>query len=131
MNIDEFIEARLTEDEAIARECEAIHFHAVKRQSGTVDVEGHYHPVEENHGFAWFTHRHPGFPPPYARHICRHDPAHVLRAIATKRRIVVECIEMREMLERWSSYAPHPDLILQAMADEWCEHPDYRTEWNA
>ncbi len=129
MTIEEFIRARLDEDEAIARECDALYFHPVKRATGLVDIEAHYHPVEEYRHFLWFTHRHPGFPPPYAQHIARHDPAHVLKQVECQREILRLCLFAMESDKETNSYTPEPRQILAALAKVWSDHADYQSDW--
>lgn len=62
------------------------------------------------------------------RHIERHDPARVLRAVGAKRRIV-------EIVKEFArpDYSTDGECIawrvLLGLASEWSDHEDYRPEW--
>lgn len=127
MTIEEFIEARLAEDEAIAR--------AASGQSaewrvyeGCVrgapfyegDPAGGYPAGGETTIVAY-----DGTPPfeveaQQSRHIARHDPARVLRQVAAHRVAL-------------SWYLDDDDVVMgptiRAIAAIWSDHPDYRPEW--
>lgn len=119
MTIVEFITARVDEDEAVARECDALYFRADERSSGLMDIEAHYHPVEEDRHFRWFTHQHPGFPPAYAQHIARHDPARVLQQVKA----------LRAVIDYLDPDGQFDEEVFADIAAIWNTHPDYQQEW--
>lgn len=121
MEIEEFIAARLAEDEQIANESGGLSF-----------------PV-------WFASAEPNRPhdgvPVYERgtgssavarvrpfgqaaaHIALHDPARELRQIKATRELIALFAD--------NSYAHTAALndVLLAVASVWADHPDYRPEW--
>lgn len=64
------------------------------------------------------------------KHVTRHDPARVLRAVQAKRRIVGD-VGSLPMYCDCEAYGHHEreDLILRLLASEWSDHPEYRSEW--
>jgi Family of unknown function (DUF6221) len=120
-DLSAFIEARLDEDEAAARN--------VSRWPGREIQE----ELDDPEHYAW---RAKELSPPIAQHIIRHGPARALREVAAGRAII----------ERYkhSPVAPPPnanftagpdDGYRQACADAirdlaaiWSDHPDYRQE---
>ncbi|MFF9561118.1 DUF6221 family protein [Streptomyces albus] len=109
MTIVEFLEARLTEDEAIAR---ATYFD---------DVNGF--------GYAW----------PNAKgevrsnelvHSRRHDPARVLREVAAKRAIMAEHgIDQDPCDAHDAMYESAPCDVILNLAAIYLDHPDDQAEW--
>lgn len=124
----EFVEARLDEDERIAREVE---------QRGPWRVAGSGYLFEENYGaFALDPH---GLSVNGGEHVVRHDPARVLRDVEANRK-VIELYEYAEAAWFADRDKPSPPTVhlggwtiakaaLMALAGSWSDHPDYRSEW--
>ncbi|NEW42743.1 hypothetical protein GV794_02050 [Nocardia cyriacigeorgica] len=121
MTIEEFIEARLAEDEGAARAAdEDWHTDVVVG----VDAEGTL-------GSAAY------------EHMVAHDPARALRQVAAMRAVVGRRAgEHRNdagICETCRSYdyrrdydpAPWPCPTARAIASIWSDHPDYQQEWSA
>ncbi|MFF5259485.1 DUF6221 family protein [Actinomadura viridis] len=120
-----FIEARLDEDERIARRCDGADECGRWTATGTV-VD--FCQVEME-----------GFHPAHAEHIARHDPARVLREVQAKRRVLARhCLspaegdperpwDDRDDCQYDGDEWPCPDLLTLAMAYDW--HPDYDEAW--
>lgn len=126
MDIVEFLNARLNEDEAVAR--------AVDDQSSP--WTGHWIADENDaartrNGHVLFYGR-DGRPlkPGLVAHVVRHDPARVLREVAAKRTII----------EQWADqYDDNPNTqlpdtlaarhILHTFASVYADHPDYDPSW--
>lgn len=110
MTLVEFLEARLAEDEAAARDASG-----GGEESGWHETEEFGVQADVRHGRAEYPIV--GFTPASA-HIARHDPARVLREVDAKRRILAEfrAFEMSEGTVR-------------ALASVYADHPDYRKEW--
>ena len=111
MTIVEFIEARLAEDEEIAR--------AVTKHQPYDEWDAVGAGDEDEHALgAWVV---VGIAQPASKHrpsgkslmqqIARHDPARVLRQVKALREMITFC-DMPELL-----------------ASIWSDHPDYRQEW--
>jgi len=110
-----FLRARLDEDQAVAQSATPGPW---VRDALDVVPEGEHsgHTVaEECHGDA------------DADHISRHDPAHVLADIASKRLIidVVPPPPGAEVPDTGSAW----DYILRLLTLPYATHPDYREEW--
>ncbi len=134
MTIEEFIRARLDEDEATARAAtELPHVtpkYPEKRpawepERWEVDVfddvrtvNGASDPIHEDGGTRS---RH------VADHIASHDPASVLRDIAAKRTILAAAERVEEN-GGWHIHGQGVEIIC-ALAERWNGHPDYRSEW--
>lgn len=73
-----------------------------------------------------------------ARHIARHDPARVLREVAAKRAIMKRYVRATEVPPSVAGYIRGQDSgyaeacldALRDLATAWADHPDYRTEWS-
>lgn len=131
MTIEEFIAARLDEDEAAA--CAA-----TRSASG---ADWHYGSAEyaqpgqgwvHNAGGVVLTFDREGegaVAEPVGIHIARHDPARVLRQVAALRRLVA--LHRRRIEQGWGY---HSDEIVSAdlgpVAAIWSGHPDFQPEWN-
>ena len=63
-----------------------------------------------------------GIHPATAAHIARHDPAHVLRDIAVKRRIVEYC-------DNWRRDEFETGPILELLVLTYADHEAFREEW--
>ncbi|WP_067891250.1 DUF6221 family protein [Nocardia vaccinii] len=161
MTIEEFIEARLAEDEQIARsaidpERPGMHWcwedgERDPLQPG-VEVEGlDTHPISLRTVEEYPT-RSVGPLPAFilaqveARqqgglwHIARHDPARVLRQCAAMRKVFEEehfpdarsCYTCHEIADGpYTNRVPWPCPTVRAIAVIWSDHPDYQEEWEA
>ena len=120
MTITEFLEARISEDEAFAHKVPGMHFSTWNRswEAGFRDlvlddgVDGRYVRLPES----------------MDEHICRHDPARVLAECAAERSLIG--------LLQSDSRDPHnamrrewADEILRAFATVHADHPDYDVTW--
>lgn len=154
MTIVEFLEARLAEDEAAAREAitpdrPGTHW----EWESTADDDDPESPrwlrtVEEfptTSGVGDL----PGFPlgydckaepSPAMDHIARHDPARILREIAAKRSVIGKYLwadRVREQMEeddddvKWEWIFKSEALVevLRALSCIYSDHPDYQKEW--
>jgi hypothetical protein len=108
-----FLNARLAEDEEAARRATDGPWH----QAG-MSVRGRGRAYGTGKEDVILVIRHTW--PQEAAHICRHDPARVLREVAAKRAIL-------------SSYTAAPDWVgredVGHLAAVYSDHPDYREEW--
>ena len=130
MGIVEFLEARIAEDEAVAKNVASAGewtsgstygmFVSVEARCGTV-VSGEWERQDANH-------------------IARHDPARVLREVAAKRAIIEAADEAsdldmsidndRRVGRRDMTEEPYlGDVILRALAASYADHPDFDEEW--
>jgi hypothetical protein len=132
LTVTEFVEARIAEDEAVARAATPGHWAAGHREV----MYGQCSPGQQVVGPN-------GVISPKrvdVVHIARHDPP----------RVLAQCAAMRKIVERHSSIHngwhddageptascrhdwkewPCPDL--RALASIWSSHPDFRQEWRA
>lgn len=127
MNLIEFVNARLDEDEATAKaalwaddsaEWTAFHRASTSAYGRWVIVDSYEEGVTEIRA-------HAADDEGVARHIARFDPARVLREVKGKREIVWRCtIWMNE---------PGPgadqESYLMDLAAAWSDHPDYDESW--
>ena len=120
-DIVEFIQARLEEDERIAREAETdphSSFAAFRVGLGSPFAPSGLSPDDAVVlGDAAFD------------HADRHSPARVLRQCAGIHIILEayrEAVEINEV-EAWTSYGKY---ALPGIAMTWADHPDYRSEWS-
>jgi Family of unknown function (DUF6221) len=114
-----FIEARLDEDEAMAK---AAYQHGPNPTQPLAPPEGSWWPVVrlmERLGSGTYND---------ANHIARHDPARVLREVAAKRAIVAEHGRDNFGCQSCQGDQRCPIPFLAAI---WSDHPDYRAEWAA
>lgn len=69
-----------------------------------------------------------------SEHIARYDPAHVLKALESIRRVIEQYelveAELVEHPERESVLREYQDLVLPLLALPFSDHPDYRKEWS-
>lgn len=151
MTIEEFIEARLAEDEAIANAAgvgdrarweyfpdngsderanvahgEVYAPDATRTYAYTVDGGRQVEGIE----CAYITMDHegilPSVEPEQAHHIARHDPDRALREVAAHRDLLDFYAEVRRV---WQRDYLKADLVLGKLATIWSDHPDYRPEW--
>lgn len=113
MTIVEFLEARIAEDEAIAR-------------GMPFESQWTAHPDETGQPITAGGARIATCAESVMEHISRHCPARVLAECEAKRRIV-------EQLQRNVHGAPQGwiDRILEHLAVVYVDHPDYREAWRA
>lgn len=114
MTIEEFIEARVAEDEAYAEE------------SGGGEWGSSDDSVNTERETIYTLH--------HANHIARNDPARALRQAAAVRRILRRYAEAERdslLSERDSGYAAGMYGALESLAAIWPDHPDYRSERSA
>ena len=111
MRIDEFVLARVAEDEAVARA-------AISHGEGCLDWSDEGDPTDV--------------------HIARHDPARVLAECAAKRRIVEQITstsaEIKSAMPGGSGRLSSMyglERTLHLLAQPYADHPDYREEWRA
>lgn len=148
MTLLEFIEARLTEDEATAiAAAEALrcgchslnpddlHSWTAGDYASGVDLAGGLHPVVSGTG-DWAE---DAIPKPVNIHIARHDPARVLREVEAKRRIARQCAamdpDMTFVTDNALGFGPgdHTELaaqVLALLALPYADHPDYDPSWS-
>lgn len=139
MDIREFLEARLAEDEATARsalqpapwwpgdertvptEEWTFDWHEVRQRK--LDRSRYRNEFTKGDGSPYFVvaECHPGSAQ-VSRHMARHDPARVLRDVEAKRRI----LEMSRLADYRSSAM---DDVLLLLAAPYAEHPDYAPHW--
>ncbi|WP_280244529.1 DUF6221 family protein [Nocardia abscessus] len=125
MRIEEFIEARLAEDEQIARESDT--------GDGEWFYDDRFDRVETSDENLYTLH--------HSEHIARHDPARVLRQTAALRDLYERALPERECRGHpgpWMhcgdygpGYCGMPDEAdaLRVIAAIWSNHPDYQPEW--
>ena len=127
MNITEFLLARITEDEEVARG-------AIDPSGYNTSPDGRWVIVEVPYEGEW-----PRTPDAddvvwsgseWALHASRHDPARVLAECAAKRAIIEGCMSVLTVMS-WE-YEDAPDLArdtLEALAATYSDHPDYQQAW--
>lgn len=129
MTIEEFIEARLAEDERAAAaasvEYEGETWTAAGDSVNTITVSNIAATVEKTYSQG------------VAEHIARHDPARVLRQVAMVRAMMRHAEEAGSLdmtVENDRAVGPRTlpyidDLMHRDIASIWSDHPDYRQEW--
>lgn len=131
MDITEFLESRITEDEALARECEDSGPWYTWRSEQSLE----WWVSSENFGHVVTT----GYvgnndARPNAEHIARHDPLRVLAECAAKRRMIGYyrmLIEQSEQAEVFGYHATGLKAAIRFLAAVYEGHPDYLKEWQA
>jgi len=148
MTLVEFLEARLDEDEAVARAAiptlgRAKHelpdgppYFEWVQVPGDGVWRADYRTVE---GIGFEIYDEGGHGDEEAAHIARHDPARVLREVEAKRAILAEHERVGETCETCSDTyhgfdcegweEPYPCPTLRALAAVYADHPDYHAEW--
>lgn len=132
MSLIEFLNARLDEDERIARTAGENEYARWAYDPDDIDTNGEVvapDAVDVQHGREGRIYRYhhtittdsegltPAVEAHQAHHIARHDPARVLREVAAKRAHL-----------KWASTYGYTDL-LGYLAYPYSDHPDYRQEW--
>lgn len=134
MTIVEFLEARLAEDEAIARACADADHEGPELRVRIVRGEGMYvfgpHEVAPSGRFGYEEDAR-------TRHFERHDPARALREIAAKRALIDKFKDAdlgapyteSPKVDHWDDWQVACYEVLSNIARIYCRHPDYRPEW--
>jgi hypothetical protein len=131
----EFLEARITEDEAAAKACSAAAWSIRDEPDEHLWVDGlSIHAADSNWDACIAV--------ADAEHAVRHDPARILAECAAKRAIIKQADEATSDRYAWigeycvgdkeraEAYATDPGkLILEALAAVYSDHPDYQQEW--
>lgn len=119
MRIDEFLLARIAEDEEIGRNATEGPWLA-----GEVGIGGGGEQVA-----CWDECRQirPDSAPGNIAHIARHDPARVLAECKAKRRIVAEAADIENSHCGCLGLPGEP--ILRALAQPYADHPDFDQAW--
>ena len=137
MTIEEFVEARITEDEATAQTAAGRSGDWHSDEGGVLGGQMHEPYYDGDKPSAEFTIVYDeGWPlASEAVHIARHDPARVLRQCAALRLILTEhdrtpgghCSVCREFdYRRDYDAVAWPCPTVRAVASVWSDHPDYR-----
>jgi uncharacterized protein DUF6221 len=126
-----FLNARLDEDERIALAATPGPWHA---QEDAV-FAGSHRPPGYSRGIAITRASYTGSILDHsanATHIAYHDPASVLREVATKRAIIgsYQALAASEDTSRWHEGELFAmEAVVRWMAAIWSDHPNYRQEW--
>ena len=112
-DLEEFLHARLAEDEAAARDARPSFF--------TVECLSIFASSSE------------------ARMVLRYDPARVLREIEAKRKILARCAQVLDAFGHTDAAWPdvtrreraHADFTLCELAAVYSDHPDFDKAWVA
>lgn len=132
VTLTDFLNARLDEDRAVAREAAGLTecWVAEEPAIGIVLVDGE--PLIEGHITG------------LTAHIARHDPARVLREVEAKRAVIATaflyeatidgewgCVHNADEIAagRCPDIRPDKVYILRLLAAIYSDHPDYRDEW--
>lgn len=124
MTIEEFIEARLAEDERIAHRATRL---IPDERADWLDATEAVHA-----GYDELVHAAPAHIDGYVtEHIARHDPARVLRQCTALRAVVVSTRD--RIAQGWGHH--DIDHLVEAdlapIAAIWDRHPDYQQQWAA
>jgi hypothetical protein len=138
VRLDEFLSARLDEEEQMALAATAVH----ERDPVTLeyDLTGHdtgvwtTGPRDDDcviEGDHMMIYDEGGHGPADARHIVRHDPASTLLRIRTERIIIKECVY--ETGRHGRTKSPRAEwlasYIMMVMALRYANHEQYQAEW--
>jgi hypothetical protein len=122
MTIDEFLEARIAEDEADARGALGSHwdgaaFRQVRTASG--DSPHYYKLASDPTSFEHWEPKERLDPGTTFQHIARHDPARVLAECAAKRALI-------------AAYGDESGSMscLAPLVSVYANHPDYNPQWS-
>lgn len=127
MTIEEFIRARLDDDERIAREADS--------GDGEWSFDNRFDHVGTPDETVHSLH--------HSEHIARHDPARALRQVAANRTMLTLYATHRvygppwedseldtDGPDRWTGADAVFEALLATTAAIWSDHPDYRPEWS-
>ena len=143
MTIEEFIEARLAEDETVANAAGGDRWaydsreDLYREQAANGEVyrpdstrEYSYGNGHVGHEYSYVTCDREGLSSSVDRtegeHIARHDPARALRQVAVLRAVV----ELIEGMVSVTQQIEAENTVLYPLAAIWQDHPDYRPEWD-
>lgn len=135
MTIVEFLEARLAEDEAVAK---AVFGADLTYATWTFEGDEVFAPMEgERHSRLCL----PAIDEGLGIHIARHDPARTLREVAAKRAILAQEEAARSQFEHVKSSTTYPAIevligqvaalatVIRHLTSAYSDHPDYQQEW--
>ncbi|GAA1455510.1 DUF6221 family protein [Nocardiopsis tropica] len=132
MTIVEFINARLDEEERVAKDAASSLVSLADQEGAAETWEADTDSVVTMTGVSGMTRLFVDAESDVTTHIARHDPARVLREIAAKRAIVQEYTDAVDLWER-ESEAPDSvgalEAVIRLLAAVHADHPDYRQEW--
>lgn len=129
MTIVEFLEARLDEDEEVARDAAGWDSSGSIRDEGLWRRDGVNSVIDSARRMVVYG---DGSAPDdsQAAHIVRHDPARVLREVAAKRAIMAEHgIDQDPCDAHDAMYESAPCDVILNLAAIYLDHPDYQAEW--
>ena len=141
MGIVEFLEARIAEDEAVAKA--ALH-HPRTYNKATQDFDqtgtdnGSWHtssfcdPSDQRmvEGVGITIYNEGGHTAEQADHIARHDPARILREVVAKRALMASHDIGRDPCEAHDAmYESVPCDVILHLAAIYSDHPDFNEEW--
>ena len=147
--LDEFLRARLDDDEAAARAASpgGWQYGDVESVAGgmlydtTRTIATMLYEQPEDHDGSIVRHMLSSEADANGRHIVRHDPARVLADVTAKRLILDLRYSTQLQADRAGSDPTHPfvitfrsqlityDAVLRTLATAYRDHPDYRDEW--
>ncbi|MER2086525.1 DUF6221 family protein [Rhodococcus sp. (in: high G+C Gram-positive bacteria)] len=129
MTIVEFLEARLDEDEEVARDAAGWDSSGSVRDEGLWRRDGVNSVIDSARRMVVYG---DGSAPDdsQATNIVRHDPARVLREVAAKRAIMAEHgIDQDPCDAHDAMYESVPCDVILNLAAIYLDHPDYQAEW--
>lgn len=141
MTIEEFLLARIDEDEEAARDAAGWDLSGSVRAEGQWCREGVNSVIDSSQRLVVYGDG-PAPEDMQAEHIIRHDPARVLRECAAKRALIDHAsdatgldmsVDMdRAVGRRDQDVDPYlGDAMLRTIAAVYSDHPDYQQEWAA
>ena len=125
MTLTEFLEARITEDEDLARNAAKFEYGcdadvcddgAWEVADGGKRIDGEHMTIYDEGGHSAYQ----------AEHIARWDPARVLAECEVKRQIIDALVPIATYLWLATPPAKH---VLEILALLYADHEDYRPEW--
>jgi hypothetical protein len=135
MTITEFLEARIGEDEAVARAATDGPWRYDQRKVNAIDRSESVFAGLSGVSATTVASTGPADDTPSmndARHIARHDPFRVLAECAAKRAILADRkrIDRSAGMDYWhAGYSDANYDALRSLAAVYATHPDYRQEW--
>lgn len=137
MGIVEFLEARIAEDEAVAKAARpGPWFHDSNLTCGPRVPPDDFLMVPEDPSDT-ISPCNDKIPDQDSRHIARHDPARILREVAAKRAIIKAYVDAD--IKAHDTYNFHEDILngesngletaVETLAICWSDHPDFDEEW--
>jgi hypothetical protein len=131
MNIDEFLEARIAEDEAVANEATGARWVVLSGVNASLVNIDATQVRDEKWKYGRFGHiATTSHDAAYAAHIARHDPARVLAECAAKRAIAgLHKVGADQCDEHNAMFESIPCPTIRALAAVYKDHPDYQQDW--